>query len=52
VAVHKFTENEIAYISREVLVALDYLHDSKLAHRDLKSGNIMLDMSGAVKLST
>jgi serine/threonine protein kinase len=52
VAVHKFTESEIAYISREVLVALDYLHDNKLAHRDLKSGNIMLDMSGSVKLSS
>jgi len=35
-----------------VLQALSYLHDNKLAHRDLKSANIMFDLSGSVKIST
>jgi len=50
VSVHKFKEPEIAYIGREILCALHYLHEQQLAHRDLKSANIMLDMSGGVKL--
>jgi len=47
---HKFQEPEISYISKEILNALKFLHDNWLAHRDLKSANIMLDMSGNVKL--
>jgi serine/threonine protein kinase len=47
---HKCQEPEIAYMSKEILTALKFLHDNWLAHRDLKSANIMLDMSGNVKL--
>jgi len=47
---HKFQEPEISYISKEILNALKFLHDNWLAHRDLKSANIMLDMSGNIKL--
>jgi len=50
VANHRCQEPEIAYISKEILTALKFLHDNWLAHRDLKSANIMLDMSGNVKL--
>jgi len=50
VSVHKFNELEIAYIGREILNALHYLHEHQLAHRDLKSANIMLEMNGGVKL--
>jgi len=50
VAVHQFTEPEIAFIAKQVLKALDFLHDNQLMHRDLKSANIMLDFNGNVKL--
>jgi len=50
VAVHKFNEQEIAYLGREILTALSFLHAHQLAHRDLKSANIMLEMNGGVKL--
>ena len=53
VAVHKFEEDQVAYICQQILFALDFLHDNQLMHRDLKSANIMLDFNdGSVKLST
>jgi serine/threonine protein kinase len=50
VANHRCQEAEIAYISREILTALNFLHENQLSHRDLKSANIMLDMKANVKL--
>jgi len=50
VGVHKFSEPEIVYITKQVLQGLEFLHENQLAHRDLKSGNIMLDLNGNVKL--
>lgn len=50
VSCHEFKEPEIAYIGVEMLNALAFLHAHQLAHRDLKSANIMLDMTGGVKL--
>jgi hypothetical protein len=50
VAHHRFTESEIAYVAKQVLIALDFMHRNQLAHRDLKSANIMIDNSGTVKI--
>lgn len=47
---HRFLEPEIAYIAKQVLIALEFLHKNQLAHRDLKSANIMIDLNGVVKI--
>jgi serine/threonine protein kinase len=46
----KFTEPQIAYITREIFKALAFLHGKHRAHRDLKGANVMISVSGAVKL--
>ena len=37
----QLTENEAAGIIKQVLETLDYMHDLKIAHFDLKPENIM-----------
>lgn len=45
-----FPEEAIAYVTKEVLEALKYMHRHHQIHRDIKSVNIMLDTEGHVKL--
>ncbi|XP_072771037.1 STE20-like serine/threonine-protein kinase isoform X1 [Nerophis lumbriciformis] len=45
------TEPQIKVVCRQTLQALVYLHDSKIIHRDLKAGNILLTLNGDVKLA-
>ncbi|EGC39115.1 hypothetical protein DICPUDRAFT_148117 [Dictyostelium purpureum] len=47
---YPFQESNIAYVAREVLQGLAYLHSIQLVHRDLKSQNIMMTTSGEIKL--
>ncbi|XP_059408767.1 serine/threonine-protein kinase 10-like [Carassius carassius] len=45
------TEPQIRVVCKHTLDALQYLHDNKVIHRDLKAGNILLTLDGEVKLA-
>ncbi|NXH14194.1 SLK kinase, partial [Bucco capensis] len=45
------TEPQIKVVCRQTLQALNYLHENKIIHRDLKAGNILFTLDGDIKLA-
>ncbi|CAE7410406.1 unnamed protein product [Symbiodinium sp. CCMP2592] len=46
-----FQEDLCAALGEQVLKGLEYLHGQQVLHRDLKCSNLLLDVSGRVKIS-
>mmetsp|Transcript_14513 Transcript_14513/g.14610 ORF Transcript_14513/g.14610 Transcript_14513/m.14610 type:complete len:85 (+) Transcript_14513:710-964(+) len=46
----RIPEHLMAYISREVIRGLCFLHHQHRIHRDIKSDNVLISLDGKVKL--
>lgn len=44
-------EKVIRSFTKQTLMGLDYLHGHGIAHRDIKGANLLVDLSGCVKLA-
>lgn len=44
------TEEQIAIVLKQSLYGLEYLHAKRKIHRDIKSGNILINHDGDCKL--
>ncbi|KAI9103060.1 kinase-like domain-containing protein [Phlyctochytrium arcticum] len=47
----RLSEDQCAYILREIFKGLDYMHHENKIHRDIKAENILFDNNGALKLA-
>lgn len=47
----QMTESQMAYVCRETLMALQFIHSLHRIHRDIKSDNILINTRGQVKVA-
>ncbi len=52
VTANLMTEGQIAAVSRETAQGLQHLHKHGVIHRDIKNDNVLLSLTGDIKLST
>ena len=46
-----FSYAEIKCLMKQLLEGLEYLHSKKIIHRDLKTGNLLLNNKGEIKIA-
>jgi serine/threonine-protein kinase 24/25/MST4 len=44
-------EGAVKYVLRDLLLALEYLHEQGKIHRDIKAANVLLTATGGVRLA-
>ena len=52
VTANLMTEGQISAVSRETAQGLQHLHKHGVIHRNIKSDNVLLSLTGGIKLST
>ena len=50
VEVGKFDEEKTAYILKQVLLAINYMHQKSMTHRDLKPENILIESKNNLEI--
>nr|XP_036851019.1 serine/threonine-protein kinase 10 [Manis javanica] len=45
------TEPQIQVVCRQMLEALNFLHNKRIIHRDLKAGNVLMTLEGDIRLA-
>ncbi|KAI7736115.1 hypothetical protein M8C21_011181 [Ambrosia artemisiifolia] len=48
---YKLRESQVSAYTKQILSGLNYLHERKVVHRDIKCAKILVDASGSVKLA-
>jgi len=48
---HPWPEKRVQFVAAEIVLALEYMHENGVMHRDLKSENVLIDAEGHVKLT-
>ncbi|CAK58413.1 unnamed protein product (macronuclear) [Paramecium tetraurelia] len=47
----RLDETNVRIYARQILEGIQYLHENKVIHRDIKAANILVDSDGTIKLS-
>ncbi|KAL1544404.1 mitogen-activated protein kinase kinase kinase [Salvia divinorum] len=48
---YQLRDSQVSSYTRQILSGLNYLHSRDVVHRDIKCANILVDVSGSVKLA-